>query len=69
MARTAQQSAAPKLDIDALVERARLEALALAALERNVVTAVYAFDVKIANGTIEPISVRERIRAGNVRAA
>lgn len=50
-------------------ERTRLEAFALAALERNVVTAVYAFDVRIANGSIEPVSVRERIRAANARAA
>jgi len=39
------------------------EALALAAVERNEVTAVYVFDVALVGGRPEPISVRERIRA------
>ena len=42
-----------------------LEALALEAVERNEVTAVYAFDVRITDGRIEPMSVRERIRAAH----
>lgn len=53
-------SATPATEAD---ELKHLEALALAAVERNEVTAVYAFDVRVANGRIEPISVRERIRA------
>ena len=40
-----------------------LEKLALAAVERSEVTAVYAFDVLVVDGHPEPISVRERIRA------
>lgn len=40
-----------------------LEALALAAVERNEVTAVYAFDVHVEAGRPTPLSVRERIRA------
>jgi hypothetical protein len=40
-----------------------LEALALAAVERNEVTAVYAFDVRLDDGRPSPVSVRERIRA------
>lgn len=40
-----------------------LEALALAAVERNEVTAVYAFDVRLDDGHPNPVSVRERIRA------
>ena len=40
-----------------------LEALALAAVERNEVTAVYAFDVRVDDGRPMPLSVRERIRA------
>lgn len=47
------------------VEHRRLEAQAQAAVEGNAVTAVYAFDVRVADGAIEPISVRERIRAAN----
>ncbi|MGE0753374.1 MAG: DUF2849 domain-containing protein [Variibacter sp.] len=39
-----------------------LEALALAAVERNEVTAVYAFDVRLDDGRPAPVSVRERIR-------
>jgi hypothetical protein len=39
------------------------EALALAAVERNEVTAVYAFDVALVAGRPQPISVRERIRS------
>lgn len=50
-------------------DRKRLEAIALEAVEGNAVTAVYVFDVKITTGTIEPISVRERIRASNAIAA
>ena len=42
-----------------------LEALALAAVERMEVTAVYAFDVRLVDGRPEPISVRERIRAAH----
>ena len=44
-------------------ELEHLEALALSAVERNEVTAVYAFDVRLADGRPEPVSVRERIRA------
>ena len=51
-------TAAP--DADA---RARLEKLALAAVERSEVTAVYAFDVAIVDGHPTPLSVREKIRA------
>lgn len=47
-------------DADALQ---RLESLALAAVERTEVTAVYAMDVALVAGRPEPISVRERIRA------
>ena len=43
--------------------RATLEQLALAAIERNEVTAVYAFDVSIVDGRPAPLSVREKIRA------
>ncbi len=43
--------------------RARLEKLALAAVERGEVTAVYAFDVGIIDGRPEALSVREKIRA------
>ena len=43
--------------------RATLEKLALAAVERSEVTAVYAFDVAIIDGHPTPISVREKIRA------
>jgi hypothetical protein len=46
-----------------------LEALALDAVKRNEVTAVYAFDVRIAGDRIEPVSVRERIRAAHATAA
>lgn len=49
-------------------DRDRFESLALAGVEGNVVTAVYVFDVKTSNGTIEPISVRERIRASAAMA-
>ncbi len=42
-----------------------LEALALAAVAQSEVTAVYAFDVRLADGRPEPISVRERIRAAH----
>ena len=41
----------------------RLEMLAQAAVEKTEVTAVYAMDVRLADGRPEPISVREKIRA------
>ena len=43
-----------------------LEALALASVERNEVTSVYAFPVRLAGGKPEPLSVRERIRAARL---
>lgn len=46
-------------------ELAPLEAEAKAAVERNEVTAVYAFDVRVTDGKAEPVSVRERIRAAH----
>jgi Protein of unknown function (DUF2849) len=49
-------------DADALKA---LETQAHAAVERTEVTAVYAMDVRVADGRIEPISVRERIRAAH----
>ena len=52
--------ASPAEDAEA---RAVLEQLALNAVERNEVTAVYAFDVTIVDGRPAPLSVRERIRA------
>ena len=52
--------ATPATDTEA---RAALEKLALAAVERNEVTAVYAFDVAIVDGRPSPLSVREKIRA------
>lgn len=42
-----------------------LEIEANAAVVRTEVTAVYAMDVRLADGTIEPVSVRERIRAAH----
>ncbi len=42
---------------------AAFENLALAAIERGEITAVYAFDVAIADGRPQAISVRETIRA------
>jgi hypothetical protein len=48
---------------DSATELKALEALALAAIERNEVTAVYAFDVRVVDGRPTPASVRERIRA------
>ena len=42
-----------------------LEAQALAAVARTDVTAVYAMDVRLADGRIDPVSVRERIRAAH----
>ena len=42
-----------------------LEAQALAAVARTEVTAVYAMDVRLADGRIDPVSVRERIRAAH----
>ena len=50
----------PATDADA---RTVLEKLALAAVERSEVTAVYAFDVAIVDGRPAPLSVREKIRA------
>lgn len=44
---------------------AALEELALTAIERNVVTAIYAFDVAIIDGKPQPVSVREKIRAAH----
>lgn len=44
---------------------AKLEGLALAAVENGEVTAVYAFDVRLVDGVPEPISVRETIRAAH----
>ena len=43
----------------------RLETQALAAVEKTEVTAVYAMDVRVAEGRPEPISVREKIRAAH----
>ena len=40
-----------------------LEALAMAAVEKTEVTAVYAMDVRLAGGRPEAVSVREKIRA------
>jgi Protein of unknown function (DUF2849) len=42
-----------------------LEVEANAAVIRTEVTAVYAMDVRVADGVIEPVSVRERIRAAH----
>jgi len=47
----------------------QLESLALAAVERAEVTSVYAFDVRITDGSPEPLSVREQIRAARRLAA
>lgn len=47
-------------------ELKHLETLALAAVERNEVTAVYAFDVRLVEGRPDPISVREKIRAAQI---
>lgn len=48
---------------------ARLERIARAAVERNDVTAVYAFDVRLdEQGRPTPVSVRERIRSANASA-
>lgn len=41
------------------------EKLALSAIERSEVTAVYAFDVTIVDGQPQPTSVREKIRAAH----
>ena len=49
-------------DADALKA---LEAEASAAVSRTEVTAVYAMDVRLVDGRIDPISVRERIRAAH----
>ncbi len=59
-------NATPAIDAG---ELKHLETLALAAVERNEVTAVYAFDVRVNAERIEPISVRERIRAAHSAAA
>ncbi len=58
----ALHGAAVAADTDALK---CLETLALAAVERTEVTAVYAMDVRVVTGRPEPISVRERIRAAH----
>lgn len=50
-------------------ELKHLEVLALQAVERNEVVSVYAFDARVADGRIEPISVREHIRAAHVASA
>ena len=42
-----------------------LEVEAAAAVARTEVTAVYAMDVRLVEGRIDPISVRERIRAAH----
>ena len=42
-----------------------LEESAATAVARNEVTAVYAMDVRIADGMPEPVSVREKIRAAH----
>lgn len=60
VARLAEASVAA--DADALKQ---LESIALGAVERNDVTAVYAFDVRVVAGKPEPISVREIIRANH----
>lgn len=43
----------------------QLEGVALTAVERTEVTAVYAFDVHLIDGRPHPISVREIIRAAH----
>ena len=43
----------------------RFEGLALAAIQNAEVTAVYAFDVALVDGTPKPVSVRETIRAAH----
>lgn len=53
-------------DTEALKE---LEAHAAAAVQRNEVTAAYAFKVRVENGRPVPISAREEIRAAHARAA
>ena len=55
-------SATVAADADALK---RLETLALAAVEKTEVTAVYAMDVRVSAGRPEPVSVRESIRAAH----
>lgn len=48
----------------------RLEGIARASVERNEVTAVYAFDVALDDqGRPSPLSVRERIRSANAPVA
>ncbi len=42
-----------------------LEVEANAAVARTEVTAVYAMDVRLVDGSIEPVSVRESIRAAH----
>jgi Protein of unknown function (DUF2849) len=46
-----------------------LEVQALRAVERTDVTAVYAMDVRVIDGHIAPVSVRERIRANRPTTA
>jgi hypothetical protein len=45
------------------VDFEHLKSLALAAAERNEVTAIYAFEARIVADRPEPLSVREQIRA------
>lgn len=54
---------------DTADELAVLERVALAAVESCTVTAVYAFDVRVAGDRPEPLSVRERLRADLAVAA
>lgn len=42
-----------------------LEAIALAGVKRNDVVSVYVLDVRTVDGTVQPISVREAIRAAH----
>lgn len=58
----------PRLDAahvaQSAADRKQQEEAALASVLRNEVTAVYAMDVRLADERPEPVSVRERIRAG-----
>lgn len=49
--------------------REELVALAAGSAARCIVTAVYAFDVRLVEGRPEPVSVRERLRAAHAVAA
>lgn len=42
-----------------------LEAMALASVKRNDVISVYVLDVRTGDGTVQPVSVREAIRAAH----